>query len=60
MRGALLLTALSFLTEVAFATPQISDTVIFGGRKYALHEVPMLGLWDYGAQSAGTGKVVTL
>jgi hypothetical protein len=39
----------------AFATPQISDTVIFGGRKYTIREIPMLGFWDYGEESIGTG-----
>jgi hypothetical protein len=42
--------------NIAVATPQASDTLMFGGRKYAIHEIPMLGLWDYGNGRVGTGK----
>ncbi len=41
--------------NVAATTPQIPNTLMFGGRKYAIHEIPMLGLWDYGEGSVGTG-----
>ena len=41
------------ICDVAVATPQTPDTLVFGGRQYAIREIPMLGLWDYGG---GTGK----
>jgi hypothetical protein len=42
--------------DITVATEQVQDVLVFGARRYAIHEVPMLGLWDYGGGSAGTGK----
>lgn len=47
MRTMFLISVFSLLADVALATPQLADTIIFGGRTYVLHEIPMLGLWDF-------------
>lgn len=59
MRIPVLVILLSLLSNVALATPQIADTIRFGGRDYWLLEVPMLGLWDFEERMGfrtGTGR----
>lgn len=46
-RVLLLVSVFTLLADVAGATPQLADTIVFGGRKYVFYEVPMLGLWDF-------------
>jgi len=51
--------AASLLCKVASATPQVGDTVVFGGRSFPFAEVPMLGLWDFEERTGfkvGTGR----
>ncbi|MEQ1903297.1 MAG: hypothetical protein ABL888_03840 [Pirellulaceae bacterium] len=38
-------------------TPQRPNILFFGGREYPIQQVPMLAYWDYGKNSAGTGKI---
>jgi len=40
----------------AQATWQIPHLISFGNNTYLLNEIPMIGLWDYGPRSIGTGK----
>jgi hypothetical protein len=56
MRLLLLVGLLVGCARSAYATPQIKHTVLFGNKTYVLDEIPMLGLWDYGAGNIGTGK----
>jgi hypothetical protein len=42
---------------LASVSPQKSDVITFGEHNYAIQQVPMLGYWDYGKGSIGTGKV---
>jgi len=41
----------------AVATPQIGDTIIFGGKEYVTAQQPMLGYWKIGNPPKGSGKV---
>lgn len=59
MRRFLLVLYLTLISEVALATPQIADRIVFGGRTYVLREIPMLGLWDFEERRGfrvGTGR----
>lgn len=59
MRILFLVILYSLLGNVALATPQMADTIRFGGRDYWLFEVPMLGMWDFEERTGfrtGTGR----
>lgn len=45
------------LLAVLATSPQTKNTLIYGGHRFAINEIPMLGYWDYGEESVGTGKV---
>lgn len=40
--------ALAHGSGSASGSPQLSDTVYFGGHKYTIHQNPMCGLWYFG------------
>ncbi len=48
---------LACVSNQAFATTQRPDVLIYGERKYAIPEIPMLGLWDYGQEDVKLGMV---
>lgn len=47
MRTLVFTLVMSVGANVAWATPQLADRIVFGGHKYVFHEIPMLGLWDF-------------
>ena len=53
--GAAMLCVL--IAIVALATPQPDDTLKYGDHTFAIREIPMLGLWDYGEGEPPHGKV---
>ena len=56
MRAMTVIAIIACSAQTAFATIQVSDTVVLGGRTYEIQEIPMLGLWDHGEGSVGGGK----
>lgn len=60
MRLLIFISLFSLLPGVAVATPQLADSIVFGGRTYVLREVPLLGLWNFKERMGfrvGTGEV---
>ena len=51
-----LLASVMCVSSIAFATPQETDRICYGGHEYALLQVPMLGLWYYGEGKPPNGK----
>ena len=38
-------------------TPQIPDTLVYGGENFAIQQIPMLGIWDYSEEDLPPGKM---